>query len=271
MKLLIPILVVLFSVGIISSVHGQEDSQLPDWVKNIFVWYAGDEISEAELLQAIQYLADEKIIVVNSGYACGPGTEAVDGVCQITEIIRECTLIENRTFGPSGYKSFEDSPFETFKECTYFYLEDFENNGLLTPGVSSDGASMIPGEKTDSVDYDDKLLDGSGNDGHSFYTGTSQPWEMQFTFNKQILNELPVYIGLVATDMDRSGGGEITFEAFDESGLPIDKIDLNFGGGFHHGKTEGDRFIGISYSEGISIIQLKGNGSFEIDHLQYGR
>ena len=39
-------------------------SKIPDWVKNIFGWYATDQVSEEELLDAIKYLIDEKILIV---------------------------------------------------------------------------------------------------------------------------------------------------------------------------------------------------------------
>ena len=42
-----------------------EQSKIPEWVRNIFVWYAEDSISEKELLQALQYLIKEKIIQVD--------------------------------------------------------------------------------------------------------------------------------------------------------------------------------------------------------------
>jgi len=40
-------------------------SKIPDWVKNIFLWYGQDQISEDELLNAIKYLINEKILLVN--------------------------------------------------------------------------------------------------------------------------------------------------------------------------------------------------------------
>ena len=43
-----------------------EQSKIPEWVRNIFVWYADDAISEKELLNAIQFLINEKIIIVES-------------------------------------------------------------------------------------------------------------------------------------------------------------------------------------------------------------
>jgi len=40
-------------------------SKIPDWVKNIFGWYAQDQVSEDELLNAIKYLINEKILVLD--------------------------------------------------------------------------------------------------------------------------------------------------------------------------------------------------------------
>jgi len=41
-----------------------EKPKIPDWVKNIFVWYGQDQVSEDELLNAIKYLITEGILVV---------------------------------------------------------------------------------------------------------------------------------------------------------------------------------------------------------------
>ena len=41
-----------------------EESKIPEWVRNVFVWYAEDSISENELLQALQYLINQNIIQV---------------------------------------------------------------------------------------------------------------------------------------------------------------------------------------------------------------
>ncbi len=40
-------------------------NKIPNWIKNIFEWYAADQVSEDELLDAIKYLINEKILVVN--------------------------------------------------------------------------------------------------------------------------------------------------------------------------------------------------------------
>ena len=43
----------------------QSIQKIPEWVRNIFVWYADDQVSEDELLNAIKYLINEKIINLN--------------------------------------------------------------------------------------------------------------------------------------------------------------------------------------------------------------
>jgi hypothetical protein len=40
--------------------------KIPNWVKNIFVWYANDQVSEIELLNAIEYLINEGTIKIGN-------------------------------------------------------------------------------------------------------------------------------------------------------------------------------------------------------------
>jgi hypothetical protein len=40
--------------------------KIPSWVKNIFVWYASDQVSETELLNAIEYLINEGTIKIGN-------------------------------------------------------------------------------------------------------------------------------------------------------------------------------------------------------------
>ena len=41
-----------------------EDQKIPDWVRNIFIWYGEKKISEDELIGAIQFLIKEGIIKI---------------------------------------------------------------------------------------------------------------------------------------------------------------------------------------------------------------
>jgi len=40
----------------------ESSQKIPEWVRNIFVWYAENQVSEDELLNAIKYLINEEII-----------------------------------------------------------------------------------------------------------------------------------------------------------------------------------------------------------------
>ena len=44
----------------------QTESKIPEWVHDIFVWYADETISENELLTAIEYLISQEILNVNT-------------------------------------------------------------------------------------------------------------------------------------------------------------------------------------------------------------
>jgi hypothetical protein len=41
------------------------ENKIPDWVRNVFVWYAENKIPEIELLNTIQFLVNEKIILID--------------------------------------------------------------------------------------------------------------------------------------------------------------------------------------------------------------
>jgi len=47
------------------NISNDDNSKIPSWVKNMFIWYGDDMISEKELLSAIQFLVNEKIIILN--------------------------------------------------------------------------------------------------------------------------------------------------------------------------------------------------------------
>ena len=40
----------------------KNDKQVPEWIKNVFVWYGNDLVSENELLSAIKFLVNDGII-----------------------------------------------------------------------------------------------------------------------------------------------------------------------------------------------------------------
>jgi hypothetical protein len=179
--------------------------------------------------------------------------------------------------GPQPYNSELDSPFH-YLPHSYFYLEDFEDNALNTPGVtSSAGLAFTNGSTTDSVDKDDGAIDGNGTHGHSDWSSFS-PLAFTFTFSAATLGSLPTMAGLVWTDVGQvSSGtpkfGNVMFEAFDQNGVSLGAVGpFPVGDGEDTGQTAEDRFFGVEYDGGISKIKMWMTNSvdFEVDHLQYG-
>jgi len=62
------VLIILFSlIGssiLIPNSFAQEETQIPDWVKNVAAWWANNEISEKEFLAGIEYLINNNIISI---------------------------------------------------------------------------------------------------------------------------------------------------------------------------------------------------------------
>jgi hypothetical protein len=179
------------------------------------------------------------------------------------------TAADAATFlGPTPYLSQADSPFDLSGLGVSFYLEDFEDGLLNTPGVTaSAGDPYPPTGITDSVDGDDGHIDGSGTAGHSFFYGSGATG-IRFTFNADQLGFLPTQAGIVWTD----GAGTTTFEAFDANGASLGQIGpVAIADGSIAGTTAEDRFFGVIHDGGISAIKISNtSGGIEVDHLQYG-
>jgi hypothetical protein len=186
-------------------------------------------------------------------------------------------------YGPTPYLSAADSPFDLSGLGSTFWLEDFEDGELNTPGVRhADEIAPLqiwgPDQGNDSVDFDDGVLDGLGKLGRSVRstiiscTPEFCSGGVEFRFDPEILGGLPTQVGIVWTD----GGptDNVSFAAYSESGELLGSIvsppfaDMDLQGG-----TAEDRFFGAFSTTGISYIQLgagPNSGRIEIDHLQYG-
>lgn len=86
----ISIVTTIFSILLISvSVNLANAESVPEWVKNNALWYGQGDISEAEFLNAIKFLVDNGIIVLDS-----------TGV--VSKIIEAQIVIPNGNFDVSG-------------------------------------------------------------------------------------------------------------------------------------------------------------------------
>lgn len=175
-------------------------------------------------------------------------------------------------FGPTPYLQFADSPFlATGAFCPDFVLEDFERGGLTVPGVvPSHGQVLGPSPFTDSVDADVDGINGTGNNGHTWWTGfPGTSTSLTFTFT----GTLPTAAGLVWTDSTAPTIDQISFEAFDAGNNSLGVIGpFVVGDGFDTGATAEDRFFGVLNAGGVKAIRLTMGAStnFEVDHIQWG-
>ncbi len=179
--------------------------------------------------------------------------------------------------GPTPYLSFSDSPFSGIS-FEYFYLEDFEDSQLNTPGVTDPRGSTWLSDQMDSVDADDGVIDGSGSTGKSWvikgYLGYPSPpfASLTFTFDSSILGNFPTHAGIVWTDAADPLTTSVYLEGFDVFGSSLGVFGpWAVGDGSTLGETAEDRFLGVINFDGISAIKIYQDAfQLEVDHLQYG-
>ena len=189
-------------------------------------------------------------------------------------------------FAPQPYLSTDDSPF--LGRGGTFFLEDFEDGQLNTPGVSAPNFFLhAPSVTTGSVDADDGAVDGSGAAGHALSSGViiagmSYPPLYQsglgIEFDRDELGFWPTEVGFVWTG---SGSNFLGFVVVDAAGVTAGTITTSqLMSGPDDSGTSQDRFFGVKLTEGISKIFLYSSirdinavgedSLFSIDHLQYG-
>lgn len=176
---------------------------------------------------------------------------------------------------PTPYLQASDNPL--VGPFTYSWLETFEQGPASTPGLSASGG-FISGNSgfTDSVDADDGVIDGSGAQGHSWYS-TGSLTSVTFTFSAAVLGTLPTHAGLAFTDIGaRNDGGTIGFdnasiEVFDGLGVSQGSSSFAFGDGTAVSSTAEDRFVGATFAGGIGSIRVgfAHSADWEVDHVFY--
>ena len=180
------------------------------------------------------------------------------------------------TFGPSAYLQHGDTPAGFECDNCEIVIEDFEDNSL-DPFITIDNGEILPPNSfsglmnsvTDSVDGDDGMVDGSGNGGHSWFTGASNAADNQLTisFASDVKGA-----GLVITDGDNIST-TFLLEAFDGMGNSLGLIDTgDIADDFFTGETAEDRFVGFVHDDGMiasMVLTMVGGLGIEIDHVHY--
>lgn len=189
------------------------------------------------------------------------------------------TILADGLIDPVMYKSFADSAFKNVHFNGYFYLENWEDAALNTPGVTSTG-TPANGPIVDSVDGDDGMVDGKcTKEAGTCNSGFSLSGTIAFTFDAAALGgQLPTHVGIVWTD--GSPACDAIFEAYDANDGLVDasvsligtKTAAAVGDGDNGGGVTEDRFFGVVHAAGVKRIVVKSSaGGVEVDHLQYGR
>ena len=179
----------------------------------------------------------------------------------------ECIAVAVAAIGgpvePFNYLELADSPW---LDQPGFAVTDIENAVFDLVGVTpSKGTIVLPGAITDSVDGDDGLVDGNGNNGHSFFTGNGNGG-ITFTLHPGEIGFTPTRAGVVWTD----GSGPVKFEAFDLDGNSLGVTQANIADQDFGGGTAEDHFFGYEHGAGIGTIHISNQfGGIEVDHIQY--
>jgi len=206
--------------------------------------------------------------------------------------------------GPTPYLSAADSPFPVDGSNQDFFLEDFEDGELNTPGIFQPlhhvfgtgfhGTVMAPSEFTDSVDGDDGIVDGWGQAGHSFrsralFVSPTIPQlnnvQFEFEFDQEQLGYLPNAFGFVLTDGPAGidyfrPGLNLRVSFTDSEGNKFLSPFVNPSINIHrNGQTAQDVFLAVINDMPISEVTIGaiyyGDSEtmpyLEIDHVQYGR
>ncbi|WP_159105395.1 hypothetical protein [Thiorhodococcus drewsii] len=193
--------------------------------------------------------------------------------------------------GPSPYLSFDDvsagASISPFSDTTFlnFYIENFEDGNLNTPGVTlrEFASTNITTAYSDSVDGDDGTIDGLATGSTRSLFSDFKTSSLTFDFSASALDgSLPTHAGIVWTDVGRNNGGtplssdlseNTIFEAFDQFGNSLGVFGpFSLGDSSISRTTSEDRFIGVVNINGISAIRISmpGKNNWEVDHLQYG-
>jgi hypothetical protein len=125
-----------------------------------------------------------------------------------------------------------------------------------------------PGDRR-SVDADDGLLDGRGENGGTWAVGDGEILELSFNPNEE--NLLPAFIGIVITKTARDFE-RISVSTLGEANLTRFQFDLTplfekSNGDFLFDSSEA-QFVGFYAPEGIVSVSFEAARFF--DHLQYG-
>jgi len=129
-------------------VETSESSEIPDWVRNIALWYGQRSVSETEFINAVKFLIENKIIVVDS-------LTAVESVPKTTESTPEPTKVfPDPNVDPQTYvdRYLNEQSYRDWFERNYPNKTIYEVVGLPEP------TKVFPDPNVDPQTYVDRYL-----------------------------------------------------------------------------------------------------------------
>jgi len=176
------VLIILFSlIGssiLIPNSFAQEETKIPNWVKNIAEWWADDQVSEKEFLAAIEYLISNNIIslpIIPCGVSDTSPTKPVpswiknnakwwsEDLIGETDFINGIQyLIEKRIIGIDNKKILGNVPLEDVIFSSSWGIDKsllafagsalFEIYGIYGTCITADNGNLVWGELTIGLD-----------------------------------------------------------------------------------------------------------------------
>ena len=171
-------------------------------------------------------------------------------------------------YGPSSYLQKGDGPFfpgGCARPGVEYYLEDFEDGDLDTPGLIIPAGQrdiLAPGPNTDSIDPN----------GLSMRASVASAGAVTLVFDDTALNGYPEQVGFVITDTNGAENTTFTVFVIDGDNNNASFNFSNIGDNSAANSADDDVFIGVSSANGIAQVQILSPAQlWEIDHIQYTR
>ncbi len=115
------VLIILFSlIGssiLIPNSFAQEETQIPNWIKDVAGWWAANEISEKEFVAGVEYLINNNIIIIPF-LPCG-GAAAV----ATSDPTLEVKLVPNWVKNNAGWWATDQISDEVFINAIQYLIQ----------------------------------------------------------------------------------------------------------------------------------------------------
>ncbi|MEM2785280.1 MAG: plastocyanin/azurin family copper-binding protein [Candidatus Nitrosotenuis sp.] len=159
------LVLIVVALCVMSLVLGSAQAQLvPDWIKNTAIWYGEGKITETEFLNAIKYLINNKIIIVEEK----PQAEKKPIVANI--------VIPNGNSKLGNVGFYIPLNLEIMKGTTVIWIND--DNIEHTIVSQDEKGNVIPLFNSKALDTGERFVHKFNESGVYHYFCTIHPWRV---------------------------------------------------------------------------------------------